>query len=85
MEKKLRVKLSTFQTPLTFNEWAEEYKVSSMHTEQTPYYQGNLTTQDPQLKSSLYQSIEEMFPRISVLEFIKQKFKKKKQWQEKTN
>jgi hypothetical protein len=41
MEKKLRVKESTFQTSLTFNEWVEKYNVSSGYIEPTKYYQGN--------------------------------------------
>ena len=28
-EKKLRVKLSTFQTDLTFNEWVEKYGLAA--------------------------------------------------------
>lgn len=40
-EKKLRVKLSTFQTDLTFNEWVEKYGVSSGYAEPTKYFQGN--------------------------------------------
>lgn len=41
MERKLKVKLSTFQTSLTFNEWVEKYNVSSGYIEPTKYYQGN--------------------------------------------
>ena len=85
MEKKLKVKYSTFVSPLSYNEWAKQYKVSSMYQESTPYYQGNLTAQEPNLKSSLYQSVEELFPRVSLKQYITNKFKKKKQWQEKTN
>ncbi len=40
-EKKLRVRLSTFQTDLTFNQWVEKYKVSSGYQEPTKYFQGN--------------------------------------------
>ena len=40
-QKKLKVKLSTFQTPLTFNEWVKQYKVSRDYVEPTKYYQGN--------------------------------------------
>jgi hypothetical protein len=40
-EKKLRVKLSTFQTDLTFNQWVEKYGVSSGYQEPTKYFQGN--------------------------------------------
>jgi hypothetical protein len=41
MEKKLRVKESTFKTALTFNEWVEKYNVSRDYIEPTKYYQGN--------------------------------------------
>jgi hypothetical protein len=40
-ENKLRVKLSTFKTELTFNEWVEKYNVSRDYIEPTKYYQGN--------------------------------------------
>jgi hypothetical protein len=85
MEKKLKVKYSTFKSPLSYNEWAQKYKVSSMYQENTPYYQGNLTSQEPQLKSILYQSVEDLFPRKSIFKSIVNKFKLKQQWQEKTN
>jgi hypothetical protein len=77
MEKKLKVKYSTFQTPLSFNEWAEQYRVSSLHTPETPYYTGNLTTQEWNRKSSLYNSIEELFPKVSFTKHIINKFKRK--------
>lgn len=41
MEKKLRVKESTFQTNLSFNEWVEKYNVGSGYIEPTKYFQGN--------------------------------------------
>jgi hypothetical protein len=78
MEKKLKVKYSTFKSPLSYNEWAQQYKVSSLYEEKTPYYTGNLTTWEPQSKSSLYQSIEDMFPRKSLIETFIKKFKTKK-------
>jgi hypothetical protein len=45
MEKKLKVKLSTFQTDLTFNEWCERYNVGRLYQEPTRYFTGmrNLT------------------------------------------
>lgn len=45
MEKKLKVKLSTFQTDLTFNEWCERYNVGGLYQEPTRYFTGmrNLT------------------------------------------
>jgi len=44
MEKKLKVKYSTFQTPLSFNEWVEKYKVSSQYQEPTKYFTGYLAS-----------------------------------------
>ena len=85
MEKKLKVKYSDFKSPLSFNEWAQQYKVSSMHIENTPYYTGNLTDMDWNTKANMFNSVDKLLPRISVLEFLKQKIKRKKQWQEKTN
>lgn len=40
-KNKLRCKMSTFQTDMTFNEWVKEYGVSSQYVEPTKYYQGN--------------------------------------------
>lgn len=40
MEKKLRCKISTFKSPMSFNEWAVEYNVGSMYVEPTKYYSG---------------------------------------------
>ncbi len=40
-ENKLRVKLSTFKSDLTFNEWVEKYRVGSGYVEPTKYFQGN--------------------------------------------
>lgn len=42
MEKKLKVKLSTFQTDLSFNEWCERYNVGSRYVEPTKYFTGYL-------------------------------------------
>jgi hypothetical protein len=41
MEKKLKVKTSKFENPLTFNEWVEKYNVSRYYVEPTRYFQGN--------------------------------------------
>lgn len=43
-QSKLRVKLSTFQTDLSFNEWVEKYKVSQGYIEPTKYYQKNASS-----------------------------------------
>jgi hypothetical protein len=40
-EKKLRCKMSTFQTELSFNEWVQKYNVSHGYIEPTKYFQGN--------------------------------------------
>jgi len=40
-ENKLKCKTTKFESPLTFNEWAEMYQVGSMYREPTPYFQGN--------------------------------------------
>ena len=40
-EKKLKCKMSTFQTDMSFNEWVRAYRVSSQYIEPTKYYQGN--------------------------------------------
>jgi hypothetical protein len=37
----LKVKLSQFKSPLTFNEWAEKYNVSRQYAEPTQYFKGN--------------------------------------------
>jgi hypothetical protein len=37
----LKVKVSKFKSPLTFNEWAEQLRVSSQYTEHRPLFQGN--------------------------------------------
>jgi len=41
MKKNLKVKLSDFETPLTFNEWVVKFNVSRDYVEPTKYYQGN--------------------------------------------
>ena len=43
-QKKLRVKLSTFQTPLSFNDWVNKYNVSRDYVEPTKYYQHNASS-----------------------------------------
>ena len=41
VENKLKCKMSTFKTDMSFNEWVREYGVSSQYVEPTKYYQGN--------------------------------------------
>lgn len=38
----LRVKVSKFKSDLSFNEWAEKYKVGHGYVEPTKYFQGNV-------------------------------------------
>ena len=80
MEKKLRVKYSDFKTDLTHNEWCKEYNVSRYYTEPTPFYQGNT-----QFNSSTFQSVEDLFPRMSFGEKLINKIKKQNKWLERTN
>jgi hypothetical protein len=40
-EKKLRCKMSTFKSELSFNEWSEKYNVGRGYVEPTKYFQGN--------------------------------------------
>ena len=79
MEKKLKVKYSTFQTPLSFNEWVERYKVSSQYQEPTRYFTGmrNLTMDT---------KMELCFPTVkreSKITGILDKIKTKIKWVEK--
>ncbi len=37
----LRVKVSTFKTDLSYNEWTERFRVSSGYIKPTPYFTGN--------------------------------------------
>jgi hypothetical protein len=41
-QKKLRVKYSNFQTNMTFNEWAQTFKVSTLVPEQFDRWDGRL-------------------------------------------
>lgn len=82
MEKKLKVKYSTFKTDLSFNEWVKEINFGRDYTPPTPYFQGNVTR-----TPTLFQSVDELFPKISFKDKIINKFKNKfkTKWQEKTN
>jgi hypothetical protein len=80
MEKKLKVKYSTFQTNLSYNEWVKEFKFGRDYVPPTKYFEGNIHREP-----GLYQSLEGLFPKVSFKQFILNKFKKKTQWQEKTN
>lgn len=39
--KKLKCKMSTFKSELSFNEWSEKYNVGRGYVEPTKYFQGN--------------------------------------------
>jgi hypothetical protein len=84
MEKKLKVKYSTFKTDLSFNDWVKEVNFGKYYTEPTPYFQGNVTRRET---STLYQSVEDLFPKVSFKDKIINKFKinLKSKWREKTN
>lgn len=82
MEKKLKVKYSTFKTNLTYNEWCKMFKVGSHYVEPTNYYQGNVIREP-----GLFQSLENLTPKVNFTDKILNKFKSKlkTKWQEKTN
>ncbi len=85
---KLRVKYSNFQTNMTFNEWAQTFKVSTLVPEQFDRWEGKLDKQNEHEKrmmiSSLYDN--DVYVPIStrILSSIKQLIKKDT-CQEKTN
>jgi hypothetical protein len=72
MEKKLKVKYSTFKTDLSFNDWVKEVNFGKYYTEPTPYFQGNVTRRET---STLYQSVDDLFPKVSFKDKIIKKFK----------
>jgi hypothetical protein len=72
MEKKLKVKYSTFKTDLSFNDWVKEVNFGRYYSEPTKYFQGNVTRSE---SSTLYQSVEDLFPKVSFKDKIIKKFK----------
>lgn len=82
MEKKLKVKYSTFKTNLSFNDWVREVNFGRDYNEPTKYYQGNISRQP-----HLFQSLDDLTPKISFKDKIINKFKNKikTKWLEKTN
>lgn len=84
MEKKLKVRYSKFKTDLSFNDWVKEVNFGRYYNEPTPYFQGNITIRE---SSTLYQSVEDLFPQVSFKDRILNKFKikLKTKWLEKTN
>lgn len=79
MEKKLKVKYSDFKSNLTYNQWCKKYNVSRYYTEPTPFYRGNT-----QWNTSMFQSLEDLFPNISITKKLINKIKQSK-WLEKTD
>ena len=87
-ENKLRVKYSNFQTNMTFNEWAQTFKVSTLVPEQFDRWEGKLDKQNEHEKrmmiSSLYDNDVYIPITKRILSSIKQLIKKE-ECQEKTN
>ena len=79
MEKKLKVKLSTFQTPLSYNEWVTRYKVSSQYVEPTKYFTGYLKGS----KDTRYEFCPEVSQDGDKFTGILNKLKTKIKWVEK--
>lgn len=66
-QSKLKVKLSNFQTPLTFNEWVKQYNVSRDYVEPTKYYQGNANAEYYEAKETKLNGIEIIRRNISLI------------------
>lgn len=79
MEKKLKVKYSTFQTPLSFNEWVEKYKVSSQYQEPTKYFTGYLAS----TLNKSYEFVPQVRQEEEKVTGILNKLKAKIKWVEK--
>lgn len=77
---KLRVKYSNFQTNMTFNEWAQTFKVSTLVPEQFDRWEGKLDKQNEHEKrmmiSSLYDNDVYVPISTKILSSIKQLIKK---------
>lgn len=77
---KLRVKYSNFQTNMTFNEWAQTFKVSTLVPEQFDRWEGKLDKQNEHEKrmmiSSLYDNDVYIPISTRILSSIKQLIKK---------
>lgn len=76
MEKKLKVKLSTFKTDLTYNEWCERYNVSGNYVAPTPYYTGNCrNTMDTRYEFDLHFDRRDGSKFTGILNKLKTKIK----------
>lgn len=75
-KKKLRVKYSNFQTNMTFNEWAQTFKVSTLVPEQFDRWDGKLDKCDEQTRrfmiTSLYDNVVTIPISKRILSSIKQ-------------
>jgi hypothetical protein len=75
-KKKLRVKYSNFQTNMTFNEWAQTFKVSTLVPEQFNKWDKRLDKCDEQTRrfmiTSLYDNIVTVPISKRILSSIKQ-------------
>lgn len=58
-QNKLRVKYSDFQTHMSFNEWAQTFKVSTLVPEQFDRWDGKLDKCDEHTKRMMISSIYE--------------------------
>lgn len=58
-QNKLRVKYSDFQTNMSFNEWAQTFKVSTLVPEQFDRWDGKLDKCDEHTKRMMISSIYE--------------------------
>lgn len=76
MKKNLKVKYSNFQTNMTFNEWAQTFKVSTLVPEQFNKWDKRLDKCDEHTKrlmiTSLYDSIVTISISKRILSSIKQ-------------
>ncbi len=59
----LRVKVSKFKSDLSFNEWAEKYRVGHGYVEPTKYFQGNVGAGiQPQFKEpTFWEELKRLF------------------------
>lgn len=75
-KKKLRVKYSNFQTNMTFNEWAQTFKVSTLVPEQFNKWDKRLDKCDEQTRrfmiTSLYDNVVTIPISKRILSSIKQ-------------
>ena len=76
MKKNLKVKYSNFQTNMTFNEWAQTFKVSTLVPEQFNKWDKRLDKCDEQTRrfmiTSLYDNIVTIPISKRILSSIKQ-------------